>query len=121
MKNILTNLMTSAVLLIGSGSGLEDECRRLRDHQPGGFARDCDTGQDQWKRYIPPRHPDINAKSVSRLVFHRYGDRYLLTQIDAPGVRVDRLPVSAAEKEAPRSEEAREVATVYVDIRPAGN
>jgi hypothetical protein len=40
-----------------------------------------------------------NAAGVCKLVFHRYGDRYFLSQIWRPGDIVRELPKSKAERE----------------------
>jgi hypothetical protein len=140
MKNVLTNLMASAVLLFTIGSGLEAQTIQLHAAVP--FAWHVNGRQMQAGNYEISRDasspvlliqdrtngrgayvmtiPETTGNSASRLVFHRYGNRYFLAEVVAPGVTVGTLPISRDEKEAMKSERPREVATVFVDIR-AGN
>jgi len=138
MKNILTNLMTSAVLLCSIGGGLEAQTVRLQAKIPFAWqvnnqrhnagectiARDAvskvvriDCSADRTGVYLSAA-PASNQSSVARMVFHRIGNQYFLTSVFAPGMTVGNLPVSAAEKEAIASEQTREIATVFVDIKP---
>jgi hypothetical protein len=139
MKNLLTNLMTSAVLLFTIGGALEAQTIRMQATVP--FAWEASGRHLNAGKYEISRDPATNVmqigdlahrtgsfalltpssakNSATRLVFHRYGNKYFLAEVVAPGVGVGKLSVSRAEKEAMRSEDGREMATVFVDIRPA--
>jgi hypothetical protein len=138
MKNILTNLMMSAVLLFGIGSGLKAQEMQLRAAVP--FAWQLNGHQMKAGEYVISRDasmrlmriegladhtgsflvviPAADRNRAARLVFHRYGNQYFLAEVVAPGNKAT-LPVSRSEKLAMESEQPRELATVFDDVRQA--
>jgi len=139
IKNVLTNLMTSAVLLFTIGGAAEAQSTRMQATVP--FAWDAngqhlnagtyEISQDlsmNLMRIVDKAHgtgsfvmltPASDKNSATRLVFHRYGNKYFLAEVVAPGGATGKLSVSRAEKEAMRAADPRETATVFVDIRHA--
>jgi hypothetical protein len=141
MKNILTNLMTSAVLVFALGSGLEAQTIRLHAAVPFAFqangvqlnagnysiTRDASAHVVRIQEtegakgvYLLTR-PLSSTKTPSQMVFHRYGNRYFLAAVVAPGMSVSDMKISRAEREAMQSESPREVSTVTVEFSPVGN
>jgi hypothetical protein len=140
MKNILNNLMTSAVLVFALGSGLEAQTIRLNAMVPFAWnvsgaqvnAGELSITRDGSSRVMLIQNktdgkttalmtiPAETHNVASRLVCHRYGDRYFLAGIVAPGVKVANLPVTSAEREAMQAQ-PHDVATIFVDIQPTGN
>jgi hypothetical protein len=144
MKNFLNHLMTSAVLLVSlgaaAGTGLEAQTMNLHavvpfawqvnghqlnagDYQisnngasPIVSIRDNKNGNGMFMQVI--RGGGHNTSS--RLVFHRYGDQYFLSEIVGRDSTVSKVPVSKAER-AVQSEQPREMAIVVVEIRPLVN
>ena len=147
MKNILTNFMTSAVLLFTLGGGLQAQTVSMRATVPfawqakgqqmkaGEYAITSNAGSSVMLIEGKTRRgggaffivsPDPGKNTASRLVFHHYGDRYFLSEIHVAGLAARKLPVSRAEKQAAElastgSADTREIATVLVDIRPVVN
>ena len=140
MKNILFKLMTSTVLLFTVGSGLEAQSTRMQAAVP--FAWQVDGQHLNAGDYVIARDtvahvirisdkatgkglfltpiPVSENNAATRLVFHRYGDQYFLAEVVAPGV-AGKLRVSPAEREAMQSLDRREMATIFIDIRPVLN
>jgi hypothetical protein len=139
MKNILTNLVTSAALLFTLGGAVEAQSIRLHAAVPFAFqmnGRPLNAGDytisrkgsvvqiqdsNNGKGVFSLTSPDKESDSGYRLVFHRYGDRYFLAEVRTQGTAAGKLPVSRAEKEAMQSEQPREMSTVFVDVRPVVN
>jgi hypothetical protein len=141
MKNILTNLMTSAALLFTIGGGLQAQTIRMQAAVPfawqlnghqmkaGDYAITSDANahllaiQDSknGKGCFLLVTPASDKNPTLRLVFHRYGDVYFLAEVVAPGETVAKVSVSRAEREAMQSEQPREMATVFVDVRQVIN
>ena len=143
MKNFLTNLMTSAVLLASLGATLAAglEAQTLNMHAVVPFAweangRQLNAGDYQIRQdgssHLVSMRDNNSGKGMflqvtsgggrattCQLVFHRYGDQYFLAEIVGPA-SVSRVPVSNAEK-AVQSEQPREMAIVVVDIKPVVN
>ncbi len=139
MKNIVTKIMTSAVLLLSIGS-LEAQGPKMQATVP--FAWQLNGAQLSAGEYVVSKDPNTrailihNAKSgksvvtlsamtersdsTYRLVFHRVGNRSFLSEVHALG-GVDKLPVSKAEKRAVETEQGGEMAIVVVDVRPVVN
>jgi hypothetical protein len=144
MKNILTKLMTSAVLLFTLGGGLQAQTINMRATVP--FAWQVKGMQMNSGEYLITRDagsgvmriqsktksgacflvsPDSGTNQTARLVFHRYGERYFLAEVHGAGLKVD-LPATRAEKEAAElastgAATPREIATVFVEVRPTVN
>jgi hypothetical protein len=135
MKNALTNLMTSAVLLFTLGGGLEAQSIQMHAAVPFAWqvngqrlnAGDYVVEKDAAAHVISVRNittgksifvaviPGSEKESGYRLVFHRVGQRYFLAEVCAPSSASSELPVSSAEREAIQSVTPREIATVLVD------
>jgi hypothetical protein len=144
MKNFLTNLMTSAVLLVSLGatlgSGLEAQTINMHAVVPFAWeanghqlnAGDYQITKDAVSPVIAMRDNKsgkgmflqvtggAGRTTACRLVFHRYGDQYFLAEIVGPKSTVSRVPVSKAEK-AVQSEQPREMSIVVVDVKPLFN
>jgi hypothetical protein len=146
MKNILTNLMTSAVLVFSLGAGLQAQTINMHATVPFAWqakglhlnageyliTRNAASslmliqGKTNGKGTFLAVNPESDNDPAARLVFHRYGDRYFLAEVHAPGMTVNKLPVTRAEKEAAElasvgSAHPREIATVSVDVRRTVN
>jgi hypothetical protein len=146
MKNILTNVMTSAVLLFTLGGGLHAQTINMRATVP--FAWDVKGQHLNAGEYTISRNaassamtirsavngkgacfivnPDSDKNTASRLVFHRYGERYFLAEVHAAGLTVTKLPVTRAEKEAAEmastgAADHREMATIFIEVGPIVN
>jgi hypothetical protein len=139
MKSILTNLMASAVLLFTIGGAVEAQTNRMQAAVPFAWemngqhlnAGKYEISQDRTTNVmeiVDRAHrtgsfalltPVSDKNSATRLVFHRYGNKYFLAEVVTPGLGAGKLPVSRAEKEAMRAADPREMATVFVDISPA--
>jgi hypothetical protein len=139
MKNILTNLITSAVLLFTIGGGLQAQNIRMQAAVP--FAWQVNGHQMNAGDYVITRDvttqllriegktnkkgtflivvPDSAGSSTARLVFHCYGDRYFLAEVVAPDMSVGEAVVGAAEKAAMQTSGNQEVATVVVEATRA--
>jgi hypothetical protein len=135
MKNVLTNLMTSAVLLFTIGSGLQAQNTGMHAAIPFAWqlngqqmnAGDYAIGQTASTRVIRIESrtnrkgsflvatPASDSNPTARLVFHHYGNQYFLAEVVTPGGTTSKLSVSRAEKEAMLSEQPREVATVLIE------
>jgi hypothetical protein len=135
VKNIFTNLMTSAALLFTIGGGLEAQSTQMHAKVPfawqvngqqlnaGDYVVDMDaashvislrnitTGKSIFVAVIP----GSDKKPNYRLVFHRVGQRYFLAEVWAPDSASSELPVSSAEREAIQSAIPRQIATIFVD------
>jgi hypothetical protein len=138
MKNILTNLMASAVLLFTIGGTVEAQTNRMQAAVP--FAWELNGQHLNAGKYELTQDRSLNVMQIAdkahgsssfvlltpasdknsapRLVFHRYGNTYFLAEVVAPGKAVSKVPVSRAEKEAMRATDPREMATVFVDVKP---
>lgn len=145
MKSLLTNLMTSAVLLVslGAATGIGLEAQSINLHAVVPFAweanghllnagdyqiaknasspvitmRNNDTGKGMFVLASPG---SANRNTPTRLVFHRYGNQYFLAQIVGPGSTVSTVPVSNEERAA-QAEQPREMAVVFVEVKPLYN
>jgi hypothetical protein len=139
MKNVFTNLMTSAILLFTIGGAVEAQTIRMQATVPFAWevngkhlnAGEYEISQNPSTKvlqivdksrgtgsFVMPK-PTDRKNSATRLVFHRYGNKYFLAEVVAPGVTAGKLPFSRAEKEAMQAADPREIATVFVDIRSA--
>jgi hypothetical protein len=141
MKNFLTNLMTSAVLLVSLGAtlgaGLEAQTINLHAVVPFAWeanghqlnAGDYQITKDGSSHVVTMRDnksgkgmfvqvtdEGLGRKATTQLVFHRYGDQYFLAEIVGPNATVSRVPISKEER-AVQSEQPREMAIVIVDIK----
>ena len=136
MKNVFTNLMTSAVLLFTLGGAVEAQTHRMVVTVPfewelngqhlnaGKYEISQDVSLTVMQIADPAHHtgslvlltPASDKNSTPRLVFHRYGNQYFLAEVVAPGRAISKLSVSRAEKEAMRGAALRDVATVIVDV-----
>lgn len=143
MKNFLTHLMTSAVLLVSlgaAGTGLQAQTFNVHavvpfDWQVNGHVlnagdyeitkssvspvvtlRDNKNGHGAFMQVIE----GTDRNTANRLVFHRYGDQYFLAAIVGASGVTSEVPISKAEK-AVRSEQPREMAIVSVELKPLFN
>jgi hypothetical protein len=141
MKNFLNHLMTSTVLLVSLGAsvGTDLEAQTMNLHAVVPFAwqinghqlnaGDYQITKDSSSPVVAMR--DIkNGKgtfmqvsqgtahnSACKLIFHRYGDQYFLAAIVGTDGVTNNVPFSNAERVV-RSEQPREMAIVFVKIKP---
>ena len=143
MKNFLNRLMTSAVLLVSlgaaAGTGLNAQTFNLHAVVPFAWqinnhqlnAGDYQITKDSSSPVVTMRNNDSGVgmflqvsggagrRTATQLVFHRYGDQYFLAAIVGTDGTISRVPVSKAEREV--QSEPREMATVFVEIKPLLN
>lgn len=143
MKNFLTHLMTSAVLLASlgtvAGSALQAQTFDMHAVVPFAWeanghqlnAGDYEITKDAASHLITLRNRGGAGMFVQaldgavghgtcRLVFHRYGDQYFLAEVVGPNTKVSKIPLSKEER-AVQSEQPREMAIVTVEIKPLFN
>jgi hypothetical protein len=143
MKNFLNHFITSAVLLVslGAAAGTGLEAQTLNLHAVVPFAWQINGHQLNPGDYQITKNggsPVVTMRNnnsgvamflqvsgggrntASRLVFHRYGEQYFLAEIAGTDGVISRVPVSKAER-AVQSEQPREIAIVFVDVKPLLN